>query len=802
MIDLLGRLFGFRFDFPEFILGLGLGFVGYMASRRLGPVAGWALRTVRSQVGRVEGTLSAGATDQFRQQTMAQARSHHAARALFGLEAVLLAPHVLAPTPDPTESEAPREDTLAVLPNLPDWSVLSPIYRAPTIPLTQILASGLNVCLTGPLGAGKSTALAYTVLKVGTHSADLGAASELTPLWAHAADLPGELLGNNDPFEALLEALAHHSQSANAQRISTYVRGLLGQRKGLLLLDGLDELTAEELPVVLDWLARWQAAFPGNRVIAAGPARGYGGLLRAGLTPVSLAPWTEHDHRLFLSRWAAAWSRFVVPQLSGPRPDELDPAMVNGWLIGTARGQTPLEIILRTWSAYAGDVRGAGPLHGFQAYLQRILSSEERQQAQAIALGWVRGRQAPVTDKTARKTSPVPDLVEAGILVRRGGDRVGFQLPAVGAFLAAQAMSEAGLPAEALNPAWLPAHTALGYFAAMGDVTAVVKLWWQAGDERLEEGLLLSARWLRDAPRKADWRNEVLRGLGKILHDPSRAYGLRLRVVHALVRAAEPSVGLLFRRLLPSEATTSRILAALGCGGLRDEEAVDPLLRMAQSDKEMLCRQSACLALASIGTTAAMEGLGRLLLQGDEPIRMAVAEALACNPDDGYGMLKDAVEVDNQTTRRAAVFGLARVPEDWVLPILDKMQLEDKQWVVRGAAAEAAERRRKPRYAVRPAVQEPSQLPWLVAFAAREGVGVAPGRGALEMLRRALTNGTEEEKAAALEAIGWVGGEMFVPDLDRSLRGEDVRLRDAAFEALWRLRASEPLRPRERAAAP
>ena len=802
MLDFLGRLFGFRFDFPEFVFGLGIGFVAYLAGRRLGPVARWTVRTVRSQLGKVEGTLTAGATDQFQQQTTAQARTHHAAKALFGLEAVLIAPHVLAPAPDPTESEAPREDTLAVLPNLPDWSVLSPVYRAPMIPLVQILASGMNVCLTGCLGAGKSTALAYVVLKVGTRSADLGPAAELTPLWAHAADMPVDLLGSKDPFEPLLEALAHHSNSANTQRLGSFVRGVLAQRKGLLLLDGLDELTAEELPAVLDWLARFQGAFPGNRVIAAGPVRGYGGLVRTGLTPVPLAPWTEHDHRLFLSRWGAAWSRFVLPQQPNARTGELDPAMVNGWLAGSARGQTPLEITLRTWSAYAGDVLGSGPLHGFQAFLQRFLSPEERQQAQAIALAWIRGRPAPVVDKTSRKTSPVPDLVEAGILARRAGDRLGFQLPAMGAYLAAQAMSEAGLPAEAISPAWLPAQATIGYFAAMGDVTSVVKLWMQAGDERLEEGLLLASRWLRDAPRKADWRNEVLRGLGKILHDPARPYGLRLRVVHALVRAAEPSVGLLFRRLLASEASTSRVLAALGSGGLRDEEAVAPLLRVAQSDSQILCRQAACLSLAGIGTTAAMEGLGRLLLQGDEPIRMAVAEALACNPDDGYGMLKDAVEVDNVKTRRAALFGLARVPEDWVLPILEKMQLEDKEWVVRGAAAEATERRRKPRYGVRPAVQEPSQLPWLVAFAAREGVGVAPGRGALEMLRRALANGTEEEKAAALEAIGWVGGEMYMPDLERALRGDDPQLRDAAFEALWRLRAPEPLRPRARAAAP
>ncbi|MGH2628119.1 MAG: hypothetical protein ACRDHY_15885, partial [Anaerolineales bacterium] len=383
---------------------------------------------------------------------MAQARSQHAARALFGLEAVLIGPHVLAPPPDPTESEAPREDTLAVLPNLPDWSVLSPIYRAPAIPLAQVLASGMNICLTGGLGAGKSTALAYAVLKLGTRSADLGPAAELTPLWTHAADLPVDRLGTKDPFEPLIEALAHHAQMANTPRLAAHVRGVLNQRKGILLLDGLDELPAEDVSVVLDWLARLQAAFPGNRVIAAGPIRGYDGIVRAGLTPAPLAPWTEHDHRLFLSRWAAAWTRYVLPQLPKARAADLDPAMVNGWLVGTARGQTPLEITLRTWSAYDGDVLGPGPHHGFQALLRRILSPEERQQAQALALAWIRGRQPPVIDKTSRKPSPVPDLVEAGILVRRVGDRLGFQPPAVGAYLAAQAISEVGLPTEALDP--------------------------------------------------------------------------------------------------------------------------------------------------------------------------------------------------------------------------------------------------------------------------------------------------------------------------------------------------------------
>jgi HEAT repeat protein len=176
-------------------------------------------------------------------------------------------------------------------------------------------------------------------------------------------------------------------------------------------------------------------------------------------------------------------------------------------------------------------------------------------------------------------------------------------------------------------------------------------------------------------------------------------------------------------------------------------------------------------------------------LEGDEPVRVAAAEALAINPDEGYAMLKEAAGIDNLLSRRAAVFGLVRIPEPWAAEQLEKIQVEDGQWVVRGAAAEALEKRRNPAAKVTPPPTEPAQVPWLVAYASRVGLGIAPGRPALEMLRRAYTDGTHEEKAAALETMGWVGDEQLRMELVRALQGEDEHLRDVAYEALWRMEA-------------
>jgi hypothetical protein len=100
------------------------------------------------------------------------------------------------------------------------------------------------------------------------------------------------------------------------------------------------------------------------------------------------------------------------------------------------------------------------------------------------------------------------------------------------------------------------------------------------------------------------------------------------------------------------------------------------------------------------------------------------------------------------------------------------------------------ERLKNPPWGLRAPTRDLSEVAGLVAYAAREGLGVAAGRPALEMTRRVLSNGTSEERLAALEAMAWSGSEEFNLEIAASLRSEVAHVRDAAFEALWRLRAA------------
>jgi HEAT repeat protein len=327
------------------------------------------------------------------------------------------------------------------------------------------------------------------------------------------------------------------------------------------------------------------------------------------------------------------------------------------------------------------------------------------------------------------------------------------------------------------------------YFAVLGDAQQAANRYLDSEGDPLETDLLTSARWLFESPSKAPWRSRVLRAVGKVVQNVRRPYGLRLRALHALVQSGEPTVNVLFQRMLSSDDPASRVLAALGLGGTQHEDSVGRLATALNIDKELMVRQAACLGLAAIGTNDALEALGHALLGGEESVRLAAAEALAINPDEGYNMIRDGAEHDELLTRRAAVFGLARIPEGWAGKLLETIQMEDTQWVVRGAASEAIERVTDPPWKVMPRQGDVSELPWLVSFASKRGLGVSPGRAAMDLVRKALNDGTPEEKLAALEVIAAEGAEDLSMDLFQALGSRHEYLRDAAYEALWRLTA-------------
>jgi len=785
-------LFGARFDQAEFLFGLFLGLLIYWLIHRTRPVLISIFKWVRERIKTFLETFSPSSEEPYHVEIQHRLDNYHLANPLFPLRSILIPPAMLIPPQEtnPLEDE-PHDDQLQkIIPALPDWNVLEAIYNTPTMPITYLLQSEANVLITGELGAGKTTALAY--LAFTCLSGKIQTRSKRLPIFLHVNELEIGSKSKEDPLSPIIEAVRNSSSASLARSISRFLRRHLRQGEVLLLLDGLDELPSNEIRSIADWLKQIHTEYPQHQIIVAGPPRGYDGILKAGLFPISIAPWNEQDLERYLEKWTNAWQAHVQPSLAKDRMGEIDPLLLNAWLRVSKTTFQPLEVTLRTWSFYVGDTKGPTISNCFQAYIRRILSPNEQHAAQAIALLWVRSRRSVLSEASLERRIPLQDLLAANVLQKRGKGQISFSYPGVGGFLAANALSLEKPIRLNFQPSedWEPARAAIRFFSAITDASGFAKRCLTSTDDPLATGLFVGASWLRDLAPTTPWRNQILAGLGRILQDEKKPYGLRLRVLHALIHADEKSAAALFRRILGSETPQSQILGILGLGGLKLDDAVDELIIKIQSSDQPTIRYAASLALAAIGNVKALSFLGQLLLNGDEANQIFAAEALGMHPVEGFPMLRDALEMDSVRVRRAAVYGLGRTQKSETIVLLQKIQVEDNQAIVRNAASEVLEAKLTPKWKLTPPAEEISSLPWLIAFAAESGLGVTPGKGALEMLRRVLFGGKIEQKIAAMEAIAWYGGPDLILEVTQALSDEEPSLRHSAFETLWRLQAA------------
>jgi HEAT repeat protein len=229
-----------------------------------------------------------------------------------------------------------------------------------------------------------------------------------------------------------------------------------------------------------------------------------------------------------------------------------------------------------------------------------------------------------------------------------------------------------------------------------------------------------------------------------------------------------------------------RALAALGCGATRDAKAVDTLVNLLR-DHNASVMHAASLALVSIGAHRGLEALAATLQHGDESSRRAAAEALANNPVEGHETLREGATSPDILLRRAVVFGLRRVNEPWALETLEKIQLEDDQWVVRTLAVESVEARQRPSSRIPHKLTAPADTPWIIELAGRYGMGVAPGQPATDLLLLALKSEKQEEQQAALNYLRYTPSEGVLAALFNCIYGDDIPLREAAYHVVWEM---------------
>ena len=208
------------------------------------------------------------------------------------------------------------------------------------------------------------------------------------------------------------------------------------------------------------------------------------------------------------------------------------------------------------------------------------------------------------------------------------------------------------------------------------------------------------------------------------------------------------------------------------------------------ANPDQMVRKAACLALVAIGSQPALEAVTKVLINADENSRRAAAEALANDRQEGYEILKDGSDSEDILIRRAVVFGLSRIREPWASEILEKMRIEDGQWIIRNAAAQAIEAFQGQDPYLPQLLPPPAQSPWLVEYAANQGTGIPGGSDAREVLLSAFHSGREEESLAALEYLRLIPEPDVIGPIYKSIWSGTGPVREAALVVLWEFAAS------------
>lgn len=776
-----------------------------------------------------------GLENHLRGQILQLAQRAHLANALFALDDIVIPPQLLAagniiPADDASSLESICDQ---VIPYLAGWPELSAEYGVNKITIAQAMQEKVNLVVVGPPGYGKTIALAHLASQMARHDAAAGSLTGHFPLYLHVLDLELDINTDADPASQLLEALKPYvTASYSKSKIAGFITRLLQEGNILLLLDGLDELPAESFNRYTDYLAGLLQAYPNLRLVTTATPEYLGGLPSLGVIPMGIAAWGSRERYNLAHRWHELWSTKLFQQQD--TEDAIDIRMILNWLLSESSYSSPLEWTLRVWAAYARDLSGGHPFQGIESFVERLTDSIlPRPALEHLAAEMCNNQQASFTyaqaakalaryhpqsktgstqeigNEPARNSLPailarrdrhkdkrvaapqnaVSALVEKGIFLELTNDHLRFCHPQIAGYLAA--LSLPLMRGDQWPPfsSWCYHLSTLHYLSAQNKIHEDLQRVLSEENDRYFWNLAIVARWLKDVPENLEWRLAIMRRLASLAASEGLPYAMRCRFLTALLVSNDPGVAKLLRQLVTVKSAPARCLGALGIGALRDATAIGALEELAK-DADASVRATAVLALGSIKTPQAFEKVIDVLLGGDEIARQAAAEALANDSEAGYAAIENSSELEDVLTRRAVVYGLARIPKEWAVALLEKMSVEDGQWVVRNAAGQALEiLKQGTPYRPRP-LPPPADSPWLVHFASKLGIGVAGDTPAFELLNLALKNGDLQDKISALAYFQQHPQQADLDELENLAFNEDPALSQAALHLLWLLQAS------------
>lgn len=660
--------------------------------------------------------------------------------------------------------------------------------------------------------------------------------TKLFPIYIHIRDVdlnPGTYGGAIDPTEPFIRALPKYVSKATSQLSPPLMYNMLRSGTALILIDGYDELTPREAEGYFHWLSALVEHYGDNFMVITGPATGYDALTQAGFAPVFMRPYTDRRFEQLVDRWALAWEDEITERNNlamradnrnrfiGDVTMKLWSTLNGGIQMQGRRGfydafvrqhwdgvDVPAQILsdLAAYHMDAGRPADSAALHnimsayfgggGVEAEIDNLFDDLELDEEAESSKNKKKKANGKKPDAENDIEKAVRSLQGNPLLHEYPDGSLTIKNPVVRAYLAGETLvnaDEQRLAEIAYKPNW---HLPLTFATAIVDITPTVLTRLNSRSDLLFTNMFTMADWLPDAPKELQWPKEILKRFGTALMHPAQFPIVRSHAVAALVSSHDLDGGVTYvlRQAVRSGHSNMRMLGCLGLGALGSDEAVRDLSPMLFDDVFEV-QLAAGLALGAIGTEEALTPMVEALVEGDQRLRRAVAEALSSIPGEGHGILFDGSTHQDLEVRRAAAYGLARIPQTWSLIALYRMMLEDSQWSVRNAAEQAFSQAREPRAMGPIHYPEPERYQWLSAWIAERGESIPEGANGRQVLMRALQEAPPKVRVEAARALGQLAHTPAIKSLYATLTDREADVRMAAFNALGKMseRYGQPL---------
>jgi hypothetical protein len=836
----------FRFDLLSFWIGFLAATIFWVIISFIRPRIPRIKSNIANTFSNIRARNSAGVESVIRREILKRAQRMHLAAKMFALDEILIKPRLLAP-PAYLEKSDPAETYPLIdqsIPYLPEWPELSASYAVTTISLSEAMQKGVNIALIGEPGTGKSVALAHFASIIARKSPEAGIFAGFTPCFVNIQEINLSAADTQEPLDLLIKAITCQFSIITQPKIPRLIKRKLNEKTLLLLLDGLDEMPPSGILQATEFICSLLEKNPSLRIVLASSPYFLDGLLKCGFYPLSMAGWNRDIQIHFLHEWGYLWSTHISPDVRQHTDiEEIPTYYLNNWLeLETERTIcTPFEWTIKTWLAYSGESNGFAGTNWLDVFIHRciklpIVKNAIERLALRICLDGVPSLSYSDCDKFlsglsvdlfVQKTDPRAEIISDGrvdqeipsvknkivkdgrtslggriidnllaqmMLVEYPGEKIGFSHPIFAGYMASNAIQEEPPVAITNNTNWVIARLCLHFLAAKLNVAPWIDRLAKQDQSPLFQDLLMIGRWIKDAPLNAVWRSIYMRKLVSLIQSENVPPSLRARMLALCITANDPSISLLVKQLMTSRSHHVRRLAALAYGALPGNKSIGEILELLV-DPVLAVRQAACLALAAIRNPAANDALIDILNRGDESLQQAAAESLAYRGEEGLAILRDAIISPDLLVRRAVVLGLSRIHEHWSIELLEKIAVEDGQWVVRNVAAQALEDFQKTGFHVPEPLPPVSQAKWLLEFAGKQGFGLRPDQPAIEMLLCALKSGSEAERISALRYLrlnseeGIIGAIYQVAYLEQNLAAE------AGLYAVWSIQVSGATMP-------